>query len=134
MLGRRLRAGPEGTALGVALAYAWATYPYALFALESNSNDAAVAMLLVWALVALRSPAGRGALAALAAAVKLAPVALAPLLAAGTERSRRRALVFTAVFAAVVVAAFAPFVPHGGVRAIWDRTDRLIERAVKSSL
>ena len=122
VLGRRLRAGPEGTALGVALAYAWAAYPYSLFALQSNSNDAAVAMLLVWALVALRSPAGRGALAALAAAVKLAPVALAPLLAAGTERSRGRTLVFAAVFAAVVVAAFAPFVPHGGVRAIWDRT------------
>ena len=43
LLGRRLRAGPEGRMLGVALAYAWAAYPYTLFALETNSNDTLVA-------------------------------------------------------------------------------------------
>src|SRR4051812_40920308 len=37
VLGRRLRAGPSGTALGVTLAYAWAAYPYTLYALDSNS-------------------------------------------------------------------------------------------------
>ncbi|HET8672558.1 MAG TPA: hypothetical protein VFL87_02910, partial [Thermoleophilaceae bacterium] len=33
LVGRRLRAGPAGTRLGVALAYAWAAYPYTLFVL-----------------------------------------------------------------------------------------------------
>ena len=39
LLGRRMRAGPAGTLLGVALAYAWAAYPYTLFVLQSNAND-----------------------------------------------------------------------------------------------
>ncbi|HKP92044.1 MAG TPA: hypothetical protein VJT75_18895, partial [Thermoleophilaceae bacterium] len=61
VLGRRLRAGPAGFELGVALAFAWAAYPYSTFALQSNSNDSAVAMLVVWALVALGWPRRRGA-------------------------------------------------------------------------
>ena len=59
LLGRRCgRAG--GTALGVALAFAWAAYPYTLFALETNSNDALVARLVGCALLACarRSPVG----------------------------------------------------------------------------
>ena len=35
LLGRRVR----GPTLGIALAYAWAAYPFTLYALESNSND-----------------------------------------------------------------------------------------------
>src|SRR3954451_21584874 len=90
VLGRRLRAGPRGTALGVALAYAWAAYPYTLFALECNSNDALVAMVLAWALVLLRSASGRGLMLGIGAAAKFAPLALAPLLAtAGSERRWR---------------------------------------------
>jgi hypothetical protein len=122
LLGRRLRAGPAGRELGVALAFAWATYPYAAFALQSNSNDTAVGALLVWALVALSSAPARGALAALAGAAKLAPAALAPLLVRGREPSRRSILVAAAVCAAVTVAVFAPFVPHDGLRGLWDRT------------
>jgi hypothetical protein len=122
LLGRRLRAGPAGRELGVALAFAWATYPYAAFALQSNSNDTAVGALLVWALVALSSAPARGALAALAGAAKLAPAALAPLLVRGREPTRRSVLVAAAACAAVTVAVFAPFVPHDGLRGLWDRT------------
>jgi hypothetical protein len=124
MLGRRLRAGPGGTKLGVALAYAWAAYPYTAFALDCNSNDALVAMVLVWALVLLRSPPGRGLMLGLGAAAKFAPLALAPLFATADLRHRwRGALVVSAVIAAVIVAAFAPFIPgHGGLRAVYDRT------------
>jgi hypothetical protein len=120
MLGRRLR----GWGLGIALGYAWAAYPYTLFALDCNSNDSLVAMVCVWALVALRSAPARGLLLGLGAAAKFAPLALAPLFAfSGSPRSRRRgALVVVAVVAAVLVASFAPFVPHGGLRAIYDRT------------
>ena len=122
LLGRRLRAGPEGRELAVGLAFAWAAYPYSTFALQANSNDSAVAMLVVWALVALSSAPARGALAGLAAAAKLAPAAVAPVLAVGRGLSRRSTAIAAAACALVVVASFAPFVPHGGVRAVWDRT------------
>ncbi|MEA2396868.1 MAG: hypothetical protein QOK25_424, partial [Thermoleophilaceae bacterium] len=122
MLGRRLRAGPRGRELGVGLAFAWTAYPYSTFALQSNSNDSAVAMLVVWALVALSSAPARGALAGLAAAAKLAPVAAAPVLAAGRGVSRRSTAVAAAACVTVIVASFAPFVPHGGIGALWDRT------------
>ncbi len=48
LLGLRIR----GPTLGVALAYAWVSYPFTLFALESNSNDTLVAVLLLAALLA----------------------------------------------------------------------------------
>jgi len=43
LLGRRVR----GPTLGIALAYAWVSYPFTLYALESNSNDALVAVLVL---------------------------------------------------------------------------------------
>jgi hypothetical protein len=123
VLGRRLRAGPGGWGLGVTLAYAWAAYPYTLFALDCNTNDSFVAMVCVWALVALRSAPARGLLVGLGAAAKFAPLALAPLFATAGSRHRwRGALVVSLVVAAVAVAAFAPFIPHGGLREIYDRT------------
>jgi hypothetical protein len=123
LLGRRMRAGPAGFELGAGLAFAFAAYPYSTFVLQSNSNDSAVAMLVVWALVALGSAPARGALAGLAAAAKLVPAAVAPVLARGREGTRRSTLVACAAFAVVVVAAFAPFVPaHGGLRHVYDRT------------
>ncbi|MEA2350685.1 MAG: hypothetical protein QOG86_1626, partial [Thermoleophilaceae bacterium] len=122
VLGRRLRDGPDGFELGAALAFAWAAYPYAAFALQANSNDTLVAALVVWGLVALSSAPARGALAALAGAAKLAPLALGPLFVRGREPSRRSAIVAGVVFALVLVACFAPFLPHDGVRGLWDRT------------
>jgi hypothetical protein len=122
VLGRRLRAGPAGTELGVALAFAWAAYPYTTFALQSNSNDAVVAMLVVWGLVAINSPPARGALAALAGASKLAPAALGPLFIRGRSPTRRGVLIAALAFAVVAAAAFLPFLPHDGVRGLWDRT------------
>lgn len=122
-LGRRLRRGEEGHTLGWALAFAWAAFPFTLYAMNANSNDALVAALGVGALLAVRSPAGRGAFVALAAAAKFGPAALAPLFATATgERRPRSALVFAAVFAAVAVVLVAPFVPDGGLRELYDRT------------
>jgi hypothetical protein len=50
LLGRSIR----GPSLGTALAYAWVSYPFTLFALESNSNDSLVAALVLVALLAAR--------------------------------------------------------------------------------
>ena len=58
LVGRRLRAGPAGTTLGVVLAFAWAAYPYSLFVLSTNANDSLVAALVVCALLALVLAAG----------------------------------------------------------------------------
>jgi hypothetical protein len=122
LLGRRLRPGGEGRTLGLALAFAWAAYPYSAFVLESNSNDTLVALAVVAALLAA-GPAVRGAAVGLGAAAKFAPLALAPLFAtAGGDRRGRHALVFGLALAAVVVAAVAPFMPDGGLRELYDRT------------
>ncbi len=76
LLGRRVR----GPGLGIVLAYAWVSYPFTLFALESNSNDSLVAVLILAALLVASSPPARGMFAALAGLTKFAPLALAPLL------------------------------------------------------
>ena len=122
LLGRRLRPGREGTALGLALAYAWAAYPYTAFVLESNANDSLVALACVGALLAFtmarRALSGvwSGVSIALGAAAKFAPLALAPLFA------RRAPFFFAAALALVLAAAVLPFVPDGGVREMYDRT------------
>ena len=132
LLGTRLRPGRGGRELGLVLAYAWVAYPYSLFVLSTNANDTLVGALAVLALVALTLPRGRGlaswpavasgATAALGAAAKFAVAGLAPLLAAGTGERRRQAVWFALAFVAVTCAAFAPFVPDGGLREVYDRT------------
>ena len=122
LLGRRLRPGEEGKTLGLALAFAWAAYPYSAFALESNSNDTLIAVAVVGALLAT-GPALRGVAIGLGAAAKFAPLALAPLFAtAGGERRTRHVVVFALALAAAVVVTVAPFVPDGGLRELYDRT------------
>ena len=80
LLGRRLRPS-DGGALGILLAFGWAACPYTAFALESNTNDALVPLILTCALLFLAQPAVRGGLLALAGLTKFAPLALAPLFA-----------------------------------------------------
>jgi hypothetical protein len=118
LLGRALRPGREGTALGVALAYAWAAYPYTAFALETNSNDTLVALACAGALLAYsrRSSVGTGLALGLGAAAKFAPLALAPMFA------RRRPLVLGLTVAAVLALTVVPFIPDGGLRELYDRT------------
>jgi hypothetical protein len=124
--GRRLAGGkPDaraGTRLGLALAYAWAAYPYTLFVSNSNANDSLVALLVVASFVALTSAPARGALLALASAAKFAPLVLAPLYASFDRRRLRDALVFAAAFVAVAALAIFPVLPDGGLRETWDRT------------
>jgi hypothetical protein len=118
LLGRALRPGRQGTALGVALAYAWAAYPYTAFVLETNSNDTLVALACAAALLgfAHRSAVGTGVAIGLGAASKFAPLSLAPLFA------RRRPLVFGAALAVTLAVTVLPFIPDGGLRELYDRT------------
>ena len=124
LAGRRLRAGVEGRALGIALAFAWLAYPYTLYALDANGgNDALVAALLVTALIAFASPLKRGLAIGFAAATKFGPLALAPLFAAGSgERRIRSTLIFAVAFVAVWAVVLLPLLPDGGFREFYDRT------------
>jgi hypothetical protein len=122
-LGRRLRRGSSGRALGVALGFAWMACPWTLYAMNANANDALIAASVVWAMVALASPAGRAVSLAIGAAAKFGTAALAPLFAtAGGLRDRRGFLIFSGVFIALVAVLFLPFVPDGGLRDLYDRT------------
>lgn len=120
LIGRRVR-GPD---LGILLAYAWATYPFTLYALMSNSNDVLVAALVLAAVWAAGSTPARGAFVALAGLTKFAPLALAPLFAMhGDRRPRLRSLVgFALAFAGAAALAFAPLAGDLNLRDFWDHT------------
>ncbi|HEX6229355.1 MAG TPA: hypothetical protein VFZ41_07820 [Solirubrobacterales bacterium] len=81
LLGLRLRPGREGGMLAATLAFGWAAYPYTAYALESNSNDTLVAVLLLATLLLVARPAARGVMLALATLTKFAPAVLVPMLA-----------------------------------------------------
>jgi hypothetical protein len=124
LLGRRVR----GPTLGIALAYAWVSYPFTLLALDSNSNDSLVAVLVLAALLFAASPPARGAFAALAGLTKIAPLALAPVLAthgmrALTPARRPRAFaLFLAAFLGVAALASIPALRHDSLHTIYTRT------------
>ncbi len=130
LLGMRLRPGRDGRLLGLALAYAWAAFPYTAFVLETNSNDSLVALACVLAMLALTISPARTRLAAVAraaavgagAASKFVPLALAPLFAVYPARGRSRPVVYALALVAVIAAAVIPFVPEGGPRELYDRT------------
>jgi len=116
LLGRRVR----GPTVGLALAYAWVAFPFTLFALNTNANDALVAALLVALLLVSTRPVARGALAALAAGAKFAPLALAPLFALNPPP--RRPVRFALTFAVVGALALLPVFLQGDLRLFYDRT------------
>jgi Glycosyltransferase family 87 len=122
LLGRRLRAGADGTRLGLVLAWAWATCPFTIVGLVVHTNDGLVSMLSVFALVALASPAVSGMLLGLAAAAKFSPAGLLPLLASPRQRGAKGALVCVGAFAAVVATALVLWLPPQGVGYFWQRT------------
>jgi hypothetical protein len=121
LLGLRIRPGPAGRRLAAILAFGWAAYPYTAFALEANSNDTLVAMLLVATLLLLARPLARGAMAALATFAKFAPALLAPMLL--TYESRKKpALLFALGFGAVSVAVMLWPAIDPGLQTFYDRT------------
>ena len=134
LLGRRLRRGEAGTALGAALAFAWAACPYTAFALEPSTNDALVAALLVATLLLISSPALRGAALALSTATKLAPALLFPLFAsyrpddpAGHEVASARSFArsagrYAVAFALTLAIVAAQFLLDPGLATLWERT------------
>jgi Glycosyltransferase family 87 len=122
-LGRRVRAGPEGTTLGIGLAYAWLAFPFTMYTLGSAFNDSLVALLVVCCVLVLSSPPARGVASALAGLTKFGPLILVPLFAAGHGERRPRPLILFAVAFLVTAAIVAvPLLPDGGFRELYDRT------------
>jgi hypothetical protein len=134
LIGRRVR----GPSLGTLLAYAWVSYPFTLFALESDSNDTLVAVLVLAALLcaSYRSSAARsarGAFAAFAGLTKFAPLALVPLFATHGLRERGRAgssvsgrwralALFALAFLLAAAVASIPALRHDTLHTIYERT------------
>ncbi len=115
LVGRRVR-GPD---LGIVLAYSWAAFPFTLYAMNTNVNDALVGALVLAAIAAASSPAGRGAFVAMAGMAKFAPLALGPLFLTYDRRGwPRYILAFGAVLALSGVAVLA----YGDLSTFYDRT------------
>ena len=114
LIGRRMR----GPTLGLVLAYAWAANPFTLYVMDCNANDALVGGLVLGAILAASSPAGRGALIALAGMAKFAPLALAPLFATYTRGAWR----FVLGGAAALVPCLLLVLGYGGLHEFYDRT------------
>jgi hypothetical protein len=119
-LGRRVR----GPTLGVTAAYAWASYPFSLYALSSNTNDTLVALLVVVGLLVLGSAPARGAATALGGLTKFAPFVLGPLFLRGTGPSpRARSVVLYALaFAGTTVIAMLPVLLDNNLQRFWHDT------------
>ena len=120
LIGRRVR-GPD---LGVLLAYAWAAFPFTLYASNANSNDALVAALVLLAVLLAGRPALRGGAAALAGLTKFAPLALAPVLATHglVAGSRVRGLARFAIGFAVAAAIACLPLLREDLSVFYDRT------------
>ena len=121
LLGIRIRPGPAGRRLAAILAFGWAAFPYTAFALESNSNDTLVGMLLVATLLLLARPLARGATTALATFAKFAPALLAPMLLT-YESKKRSALLFALGFGAVSALVMLWPTLNPGLHSFYDRT------------
>jgi hypothetical protein len=121
VLGRRIR----GPTLGVVLAYAWASYPFTLWSLSSNTNDTLVAVLVIAALLVLTSAPARGVAGALAGLTKFGPLALAPLLMRGLDAPRRRkrsVVAYVLAYGATIFVAMLPVLLDHNLHAFWRDT------------
>jgi hypothetical protein len=130
LLGLKLRAGPEGRRLGLAMAWAFAACPFTLLTMMDSTNDGLVAMLLVIMLLVFQWAPARGLALGLATAAKFSPAALLLVVARGTggrdgDRAdgRRQWLQVVGVCAAIFVFTMAVYFPaDGGFRALWNCT------------
>ncbi len=117
----------SGRRLGIGLALAWAAMPFTAYTLANNSNDALVAACLIWGLVLLNRPLGRGFMLGLAISAKLAPALLIPLWAGGALSRESRRSAALGVGAGLALAGLATgwvllLDGPGGVQTFFERT------------
>ncbi|MEO5574789.1 MAG: hypothetical protein ABIR67_13175 [Gaiellaceae bacterium] len=102
LVGRRF-GGPR---LAATLAFAWAAYPFTLYASNSNTNDAIMPAFLIWGFWLASAPWARGAAVALAGWTKFAALLLAPLWLSYPNGLRIPIRRFAVGFAGATAAAF----------------------------
>jgi hypothetical protein len=95
-----------GSRLAATLAFAWAAYPFTLYASNSNTNDAIMPAFLIWGFWLASSPWARGAALALAGWTKFAALLLAPLWLSYPGGIRAPLPRFAAAFAGTTALAF----------------------------
>ncbi len=95
--------GREGAA---ALIFAWAAFPYTVYATNNNTNDIIVAAIAAIGLAAAASPIARGASVAAGFAVKLYPLILGPLWISYDGLKRKPIVDFVLGGAGVVLLTF----------------------------
>ena len=126
LLGRRLRAGPAGTSLGVALAYAWVAYPvHALRAVDQLERLAGGGARRGGAPARSPSPPAPRRRSVALGARRSSRRSRSPRCSRrGRDAARSRAHRSSPSAAVVVVLAIAwlPFIPNGGLRELCDRT------------
>jgi len=115
----RLHAGVRA---GVLLAFCWLAFPLTFYEDALGYNDSLVAAALVTTLLVARSPARRGAMAALAAWTKLSPLALVGLLALHRTRGARMIVEFAGAFALASALVFVPALSHDSIHTFLART------------
>jgi hypothetical protein len=123
LVGRRF----GGARLASQLPFAWAAYPFTQYVSSSNTNDAIMPVLLVFAFWFLTAPFARGACLALAAWTKFAALVVVPLWAGYPEaRWRPEKRLFAGGFIVATVLAFSILLlepdPAHAARVFWDRT------------
>lgn len=125
----------RGNRRGVLYAYLWLACPWTAYALNSNANDGLLAAAVALLLLIGTRPLCRGVAGAAAAAIKVAPLAVMPVLATrrpvpphesvrwGRADWRIGRLAAFSAGALVVLAGTSLLVLHGEpVRLLWDRT------------
>ena len=122
LVGRRF----GGARLAATLTFAWAAYPFTLYASNSNTNDAIMPAFLIWGFWLVTSPLARGAAVALAGWTKFAALLLAPLWVSYPDGIRVSARRFAIGFLTATAAAFLVLLlepnPLDAVRVFVERT------------
>ncbi len=117
--------GRRGNRLGIALAYAWAAFPYTTFVLNTNVNDTIVAAFIIWGYVLMRALPLGAVMLGFATQIKFFPAILAPLWTSFPRAWRgwsKRALFITALLAALVAPLPIIFMGDGSLSTFWERS------------
>jgi hypothetical protein len=122
LVGRRF----GGARLAATLAFAWAAYPFTLYASNSNTNDAIMPAFLIWGFWLASSPWARGTAVALAGWTKFAALLLAPLWLAYPGGLRAPLRRYAVAFAGTTALAFLVLLlepdPVAAARVFAERT------------
>ena len=115
--------GPKGAA---AMVFAWAAFPYTIYATNNNTNDVIVAAIAAIGLAAASSPLARGATIAAGFSVKLFPLILGPLWLAHDGWRRRPIVDYVLGGLGVLLIAFSvllfPGQPVEAAKLFYERT------------